>query len=207
MKMKTVHLCVYNTMADWEYGYVIAHINSPDFQKNPNIYEIKTVGMTLEPIRTKGGIQILPDMSLAQLSSEDSQLLILAGSDNAVTGGIDDFVTCADNFLKHGTPVAAICGATAALARAGLLNKLRHTSNAKAFLDGEHYSGSENYSEVPAITDGNLITASGLAPVEFAVEIFRKLDLYSETTLNSWLMLFQHQDPMGFYNLMEEHSK
>jgi hypothetical protein len=35
MKKATVHLFVFDTMSDWEYGYLAAGINNPQFQKYP----------------------------------------------------------------------------------------------------------------------------------------------------------------------------
>ncbi len=207
MDKTTVHLAIYDTMADWEYGYVVAHINSPEFQKTPGHFEIKTVGKTLEPVTSKGGVRILPDLSLDMLKPQDSLMLILPGSDTAVTGGIDTFVDMATRFLSAEIPVAAICGATAALAQRGLLDERQHTSNAKEFLEMTGYKGGHYYVDKPAVTSEHLITASGVAPVAFAAEIFRKLGLYSETTLEAWLKLFEHQDPKGFFELMEEHAK
>jgi hypothetical protein len=47
-----VHLFVFDTLADWETGYAIAGINNPDAQTNPGRYQIKTVGLTTEPVTT-----------------------------------------------------------------------------------------------------------------------------------------------------------
>lgn len=207
MTKNTVHLAIYDSMSDWEFGHVVAHINSPEFQKAPGQFEVKTVGETLEPIITKGGLRVLPDLCLDSLEPHDSQMLILPGSDTAAQGGIDVFVKMAARFLDAEVPVAAICGATAALAQYGLLDELPHTSNAKAFLEMTNYKGGCHYQDRPAVTAGNLISASGVAPVDFAIEIFRKLDLYSDSTLKSWRKLYQNQDPEGFYELMTEHAK
>ncbi|UTV30480.1 type 1 glutamine amidotransferase family protein [Photobacterium atrarenae] len=207
MERQTVHLAVYDTMADWEYGYAIAHIQSPEFQKVPGCYEVKTVGATLAPVTTKGGVRIVPDITLAQLVPESSALLILPGADSAATGGIADFAEMAARFLAAEKPVAAICGATAALAQQGLLDKRAHTSNAPEFLAMTGYQGSSRYVDQPAITDGNVITASGVAPIAFAAEIFRILDLYDESTLDAWWQLFAKQDPAGFYALMQDQEQ
>lgn len=206
MTKETIHLAVYDTMADWEVGYVVAHLNSADFQKTPGRYQIKTVGISLDPILTKGGLRILPDLSLSGLAPQDSRMLILPGADTAAQGGIDPFAQAAARFLSAGIPVAAICGATAALARFGLLDERHHTSNAKGFLEAVGYKGGVHYQDQPAVTAGNLITASGIAPIEFALEIFRKLDVYSETTLQAWNKLFKEQNPTGFFELMAEHG-
>ncbi len=206
MTQYTVHLAIYDTMADWEVGYAVAHINAPEFQKTPGRYTVRTVGKTLDPVTSKGGVRMLPDLALDQLAPRDSRMLILPGADSAFSGGIDPFVQMAAHFLKAEVPVAAICGATAALALFGLLDDVPHTSNAKAFLEMVGYKGGAHYQEKPAVTAGHLITASGVAPIEFAIEIFRMLDLYADTTLASWKKLYRDQDADGFYELMAEHG-
>lgn len=200
---ESIYLAVYDGISDWEYGYVLAHINSQEFQAFPGRFEIKTVGRNKESIRTKGGLTVVPDLSLDKLNPSDGKMLILCGSDDAVTGGIDDFVDVAKRFIDNGICVAAICGATAALARKGILDNVPHTSNAKEFLEMTGYAGSQNYIQEPVVSTDYLITAGGIEPIAFAAEIFRKLEIYSETRLNSWLKLFEQRDITGFYELME----
>ena len=200
---ESIYLAVYDGISDWEYGYVLAHINSQEFQAFPDRFVIKTVGRNKESIRTKGGLTVVPDLSLDKLNPSDGKMLILCGSDNAATGGIDDFVDAAKRFIDNGICVAAICGATAALARKGILDNVPHTSNAKEFLEMTGYAGSQNYIQEPVVSTDYLITAGGIEPIAFAAEIFRKLELYSETTLDSWLKLFEQRDITGFYELME----
>ena len=200
---ESIYLAVYDGISDWEYGYVLAHINSQEFQAFPDRFVIKTVGRNKESIRTKGGLTVVPDLSLDKLNPSDGKMLILCGSDNAATGGIDDFVDAAKRFIDNGICVAAICGATAALARKGILDNVPHTSNAKEFLEMTGYAGSQNYIQEPVVSTDYLITAGGIEPIAFAAEIFRKLEIYSETTLDSWLKLFEQRDITGFYELME----
>lgn len=206
MADQTVHLAVYDTLADWEFGYVAAHINSPQFQKRPGRYQIKTVGETLDPITTMGGLRILPDVALENLDPADSRMLILPGAEIAADGGIDAFAKLAARFLGAGVPVAAICGATAALARNGLLDDVQHTSNAPEFLEATGYKGAVHYRNESAVTSGNIITASGVAPISFAVEVFRELDLYSDFTLAAWRKIYEDHNPEGYYELMTEHG-
>ncbi len=65
--------------------------------------------------------------------------------------------------------------ATLSLAHAGLLNGHRHTSNGNGFIPKyvSKYRGQGLYQKVRAVTDGNVITANGLAPFAVAAEIFR----------------------------------
>jgi hypothetical protein len=65
------------------------------------------------------------------------------------------------------------------------------------------YSGGHLYVEEPVVIDRDLITANSVNPVEFAAEIFRRLDLYEPHVLASWVKLFADQDPNGYYELME----
>jgi putative intracellular protease/amidase len=200
--MRTVHLAVYDTLADWEVGHTIAHINNGYWQLDPGSCRVVTVAETGEAVTTMGGIRILPDLRLAELRPEDSAMLLLPGAETWLSGGNTAFVEAAGAFLDAGVPVAAICGATVGLAGAGLLDERAHTSNAPEILEVPGYRGAEHYVEQPAVTDGELITASGISPVAFAREVFATLGLYDQGVLGSWYKLYGQGDPAGFDELM-----
>jgi putative intracellular protease/amidase len=197
-----VHLAVYDTLADWETGFATAHLNKPLWHKTPGRFAVQTVGPSLEPITTMGGMRITPDRALADLTPAESAMLILPGNDIFATEAFVPFAEKAREFLAAGVPVAAICGSTGGLAMAGLLDDRAHTSNAAAFLDSLGYKGADLYREEPAVTDGDLITAGAMAPVEFAREILARLDVMEPQVLASWYKLYGKQDPAGFYELM-----
>jgi putative intracellular protease/amidase len=201
MTTKTVHVAVYDTLADWEVGYAIAHIRSSFGQHAPGRYEVRTVGPSLAPVITGGGMRILPDLALADLRPADSAMLILPGADGWNTDDNAAFGVAARAFLDAGVPVAAICGATLGLAREGLLDNLDHTSSALAYLASSGYAGAAHYRDVAAITDGNLITAGPTAPVEFAREVFVKLGIYTPEALDAWYRMFGKQDTSGYFEL------
>ena len=102
------------------------------------------------------------------LAPADSNLLILPGADIWDAGRGAAFAAAAGRFLDAGVPVAAICGATAGLARAGLLDKRRHTSAAAEYLMATGYAGGDHYVDERAVVDGDLITAGPQSPVQFA---------------------------------------
>lgn len=85
---------------------------------------------------------------------------------------------------ENGCIVAGICGGTVALAHAGLLDTVRHTSNAPGYLD-EHaprYKGAAHYvDQAKAVRDGAIITAAAPAPASFAVEVLVAAGLDAET--------------------------
>lgn len=64
------------------------------------------------------------------------------------------------------------------------------------------YTGEQHYKLQPAVTDGNLITASGIAPLEFTVHVLRALDVFTEQRLEAWYKLYKTQEPRYFYELM-----
>ena len=64
------------------------------------------------------------------------------------------------------------------------------------------YSGGDHFRDEPAVIDGDLITASGVAPVHFARAIMQRLDLYDPNVLVSWFKLYGDRDPAGFFELM-----
>src|SRR5262245_66520304 len=97
-----------------------------------------------------GGIRIQPDIVLADLESADSDLLVLAGAEIWDAGGGEAFAAAAARFLDAGVPVAAICGATAGLARAGLLDDRDHTSAAAEYLAATGDAGGERYIDAHA---------------------------------------------------------
>ena len=200
---RTVHVAIYNTWADWEAGFALAHLGSGDWSSPRTSYNIRLVGESADPIATKAGIVLTPDMVVADLQAEDSEMLVLPGADTWLVGENMAFVEAAQAFLGAGVPVAAICGATIGLARGGLLNDVDHTSNAVQTLECPAYTGAARHKDDLALTDGNLITASGIAPVEFAREIFTLLGFYDRTTAENWYSLYGEHNPAGFFGLMQ----
>ena len=54
------------------------------------------------------------------------------------------------------------------------------------------YSGGAHYIESAAVTDRHVITASGLAPVDFARAIFAELGVFSAKHEAMWFDMFKH---------------
>ncbi|WP_406862246.1 DJ-1/PfpI family protein [Streptomyces sp. HUAS MG47] len=194
--MRTVHLAVYDTLADWETGHATSWLARCGFT-------VRTVGFTAErPVTTIAGMRIVPDLALADLRPEDSELLILPGADLWDTSDeLAPFAAKARTFLDEKVPVAAICGATAGLAREGLLDDRAHTSAVDFYLAATGYRGGERYVETDAVTDGELITAGPTEPVAFAREILGKLGAFEGSKLDAWYRLFHDSDPAAFAEL------
>ncbi len=201
---KSVVVFVGEGMADWEPGFAIAGLNSPDLFRNTEPpYVVRYATTDGAPKRTMGGLTIQPDLALGAVQPTECAMLILVGGDGWDAGKHGEAVDLAKRFLAAGVPVAAICGATAGLARGGLLDNVAHTSNAAEYLQALDYKGAAHYRQEPAVTDGNLITANTTAPVAFAQHIFKKLQLADPAVIDIWADLFTTGDARHFARLME----
>lgn len=113
----TVYLYVFDTMADWEIGYLSTEINLGRYYKKGLMpLKIVTVGITKTPITTMGGLKILPEIELKECSVKDTAALILPGGNTWTEAIHAPIIRMAEKYLEKGIVVGAICGATIGLA-------------------------------------------------------------------------------------------
>lgn len=204
--MRTIYFVIPDTLSDWEAGHVLAELRSGRFLKDPSLrYDVVLCGATLDPITTMGGLHMVPEVVISEIQPGEKDLLLLPGADTWLLPEQQPAIAKAREVLESQATVGAICGATLGLANAGLLDNRPHTSNDPGALKMfcPNYRGERFYVNEPAVTDGNLITGSGLAPVEFAYHLFRQLDVMAPATLEAWHGLFTTRKPECFYALME----
>lgn len=194
MTNKKVYIFLFDGFADWEISYVTPHL-----QKSEK-YELATVSLTGQNVKSMGGLQVISNYRLSDINYENSAMFILPGGDAWERKELPEVIPFIQNLAQRQIPIAAICGATTLLADMKLLDSVKHTSNSKDYLNKfcpnyegqDNYVGKEDYSNPIAITDCNIITSSGIAPVEFAKEIFKLLRIYDEPTIEKWYQLFKH---------------
>jgi putative intracellular protease/amidase len=184
-----VHVLVFDGFADWEPALALAEL------RRSGGYRVVAVGFTGEPVVSMGGLRVLPDRPLRGLEPRDVRLFLLPGGDmweGAYARGELDPVL--HRLRAAGVPVAAICGATVALARAGLLDGHAHTSNGPDYLRqlAPGYAGAERYADELAVRDRGLVTASGVGHSEFARELLEELGVLSPADRATWFHLFKH---------------
>ena len=204
---KSVYLYVFDTMADWEIAYITVEINSGRFfKKESTSLKLVTVGNDKSEVTTMGGLKFKPDVEIAEINLKDAVALILPGGDTWLDSVHDAILATAENCLKENIIVAAICGATIGLAGKGLLNGRPHTSNDLEFLKAvcSGYSGEAFYQNQPVVTDGNLITASGIAPLEFSAQVFSRLEVFTPEIVDAWYQLYNTRNPKYYFRLMSE---
>ncbi len=204
--MITVYVYVLDTLADWEPGYVTAELHSGRFfKRGGERVTLKTAGVSREPIHTMGGITVLPDCRVNDIAVHVQSVLLLPGADTWGDPKHGAILAKAGELLSAGGTVCAICGATAALANIGLLNKRPHTSNGPGFLDmvSPGYSGQRFYLDQPSVADGNLITAGSTGALLWAKQILERLGVFQANTLDAWYDYFRTGKPEHFFALMQ----
>jgi putative intracellular protease/amidase len=185
---KAVYFFAVPGFSDWEAAHALAEL------RRYGHYRVEVVGFTREPVQSMGGLPVQPTCGLAEVDPAEVAMFILPGGDRweelPVEPEVVDILTRLD---ASAVPIAAICGATTAVVRAGLLRGRRHTSNGLSYLKQHvpEYSESTTYVDAPAVRDRGLITASGLADVEFAQEIMAELGVLSEDERATWVSLFR----------------
>ncbi len=204
--MITVYGYVMDTLADWEWGHVIAELNSGRFfKKDAQRVSFQTVCNSKEPVHTMGGLTILPDCRTEDMVVQETSMLLLPGADTWSDPRHSAILKKASEFLASGATVCAICGATAALANIGLLDQRPHTSNGPGFLEmvSPAYKGQSFYIDQPSVADHNLITAGCTGALSWAKQILERLDVFQADTLEAWYAYFSTGDPQQFFALMQ----
>jgi len=204
--MLTVYVYVLDTLADWELGYVTSELHSGRFFKKdaPQI-SLKTVSDSKAPIHTMGGLTVVPDRLIEDIALSKESVLLLPGADTWNDPKHGAIIEKASELLLAGATVCAICGATAALAGAGLLDSRPHTSNGPGFLEmfASGYQGQNFYVDHPSVADDNLITAGSTGGLLWAKQIIERLGVFQADTLESWYKYFSTGKPEHFFALMQ----
>ena len=204
--MFTVYIYVLDTLADWELGYVTAELNSGRFFKKgaPEVL-VETVALSKEPVKTMGGLTIVPDCSTRDIEVDEKSVLLLPGATTWDDPKHRAIIQKAGEFLSAGAMVCAICGATAALANAGLLDQRPHTSNGAGYLEmvSPSYRGQKFFVDTLSVADHNLITASSTGALLWAKQILECLDVFQHNTLEEWYAYFSTGDAQHFFALMQ----
>ena len=183
-----VYLLVVEGFADWEPAHAVAEL------RRHGQYRIESVGLTSAPVRSMGGIRVLPSTTVTEVDPGDVAVFILPGGDRWENSPVEPAI---EQLLKgldaQRVPLAAISAATVAIAHMGLLRGRRHTSNGLEYLRSHvpDYAEAANYVDIPAVRDQGLITASGLGDVEFARELFEELNVLSAEDRAAWATIFR----------------
>src|SRR5438046_7661234 len=122
-----------------------------------------------------GGLRITPSRTIDELDIDDVAAFILPGGDRWENMPVEAELESALKQLDaRKVPIAAICAATVAISRVGLLRGRQHTSNGLSYLQSHmpYRNEAQDYVAATAGRHRGLITAIGLGDIEFARELF-----------------------------------
>jgi putative intracellular protease/amidase len=158
--------------ADWETSLLNAVARG--------FYGTDTAYATLDgmPVVSMGGMKVAPDLALGDLDAAGYDALIVCGGGAWEQEDPPDIGAALKKAAADGKVVAGICAGSYQLAKAGLLDAVAHTSNARADLDKTGYRGGSHYRDAAeAVRDGKLVTAAGVSPVSFMAKVMEALGL------------------------------
>jgi putative intracellular protease/amidase len=188
MSERAVHFLAVDGFADWEPAHALAEL------RRSGQYAVQTVGLTRDPVESMGGLRILPSRTVDDVREGDVAAFILPGGVRWEEQPVEpELARLLHRLDAASVPIAAICGATLAVAGLNLLRGRRHTSNGLDYLRTHvaAYDEAQNYVEAPAVRDRGLITASGLGDVEFARELFEELNVLTAGDRAAWAAIFR----------------
>ncbi|TIU48576.1 MAG: glutamine amidotransferase [Mesorhizobium sp.] len=169
---KTIGFLFIEGFADWEYGLLAASA--------VEWFGARAVSLTPagKPVTGISGFRLTPDRSADPDDNIDLDAVAVIGSDQWAGKAPLDASELLTAVAARGGVVGGICAGTLALARAGMFEKARHTSNGRDWINRHEagYAGDGNYQDVPhAVADGRIVSAPGSAPGTFALAFLRTL--------------------------------
>ena len=185
-KKKTCAVFIFDGFADQEISLTTAWLG-----RKGSEFAIETFSTNGQPVTSLSGMRVMPHTSLKMMEPEDFDLLLLPGGEKWKEGdNLEIFPLIKATVGKR--PIAAICGATLALGDLGLLDDIPHTSNFPGFLKHycPDYAGQDLYQAMPCVNAGNIITANGVAVIEFAYEILRTFGVFDDQKAQEWKELY-----------------
>lgn len=158
--------------ADWETALLNA--GARDY------YRLETRFATPggEPVTSAGGLKVIPHLAIEEIKVDGVDAILVNGGNVWSTPDAPDISEVLRSAHAGGKTVGGICDGVMALARAGLLDNVRHTANGPESLPSTGYRGAAHYVGSPrAVLDRRIVTAPGTAPVSFMGAVFESLGL------------------------------
>lgn len=187
-----------------EIVYLSQAIASDEYalKENPK-YINKVVAPTMDPVQSIGGFRTLPDYSFDTMP-DDYAALVLIGGFGWTTPVAEQVVPIIKQAIENGKIIGAVCNGASFMAKCGLLNAVKHTGNGLDQLklwDGDNYTNPGGYIHAQAVSDKNIVTANGSAPLEFAKELLlllkndtpERIEMYYQFYKQGFCTLFPTQ--------------
>lgn len=179
INMGKILVFIYDEMADFEITFV-THLLGADVGK-----EIVTIAYEDKLIKSKSGIIYKPARLIKDILAEEVEGLIIPGGWNGEIR--PELIELIQSINEKGKLLGAICAGPRFLAKAGVLGNVKYTTSITEWTEKhvEQFKESdpfprENFVFERVIRDGNIITAQGMAFIDFATEICDWFGLFDD---------------------------
>ena len=163
--MKPITIVIAEGYSDWEIA-PLAGVGRAFYEA-----DIRFVSPEGGPVTSIAGLSI---SRTDRFEAPNSGVVVICGGPAFEGEVAPDLSQRLREARANGCVIAGICGGTIALARAGFLDDVRHTSNNPDYLTqfAKAYKGASNYeNQSKALRDGDIITAAAPMPASFAMEV------------------------------------
>lgn len=178
--MGKILVFIYDNMADFEMT-LITYILGTDAKK-----EIITIAIEDRIVKSLSGLEYKPKKLVSEVLEEDAEALIIPGG---WYGEVEDvLIMLIKNLYNEKKLLGAICAAPRFLAKAGILNEVKYTTSLSNWADSEREKFKdindpfprENFIAERVVKDKNVITAVGIAFIDFTIEICDWFNLFKD---------------------------
>lgn len=157
------HVCLlaYDGLCAFEYGIglEVFGLPRPEFKE---WYELTIVAAEPGPLRAMGGINVMPEAGLDQLSK--ASVIVVPGWRDAHAPVPQELIESLKTAYANGTRIASICSGAFVLAAAGLLDGKRATTHWRyAGILAEKYPKIQVEPDILYIDDQSILTSAGSA--------------------------------------------
>lgn len=176
--MEKILIFIFEGMTDYEITFS-THLLKVDAGK-----EVISIGYEDKLIRSASGLVYKPDKLISDVLGTNIDGLIICGG---WYGEIrEELVQLINEINLKGKLLAGICGAgTVFLAKSGVLNEVKYTTpitewtqkHIDVFGDEDPFQR-KNFIEKRVVRDRNIITAQGIAFIDFSIEICDWFNLF-----------------------------
>ena len=167
--MAKIAVLLIQGFADWEYA-LIAGTGGAYYGA-----EVEFFTEQAGEVHSKGGLPAHISKNFSEIAQWKPDVVTVIGGSLWMSENAPKISALLNDLHQQGITIGGICGGTLALARAGLLNEVAHTSNRPDFLPqyAKGYTGEKHYTDTPAaVSQSGIITASWMAPVSFTAAVF-----------------------------------
>ena len=146
-------------------------------------YRTRTVAISKDPVTSLEGWVLIPDCTIDELQPANSYsgLIFPGGVDITMTSALKDLIL---EFNSNKILLGAICAGPTFLAIAGVLSRYKYTTTRSSQyyeeLDIPDPFPRDNFLNNRCVADQHVLTATGVALLEFTDRILEYLNVYTE---------------------------